>query len=361
MAFRKIFFVPTPDSPGLAPPSRMSIRSGMVFSNQMGFEQVTARKSISNGPIYYARLLNAWKTAQLFLTLYPKFMGPLPSLRGLALNRTNLQVARMLQKFGGNTKAILMVQDLPIEQAFSHKKNALFTRAAYDLESTIFQAFDVLCVFNSLMKKKIVDLYHISREKFIEFEMLDYAVHFTPPSSKHLKSIRRIVYTGNLGENYVGKWIEELPQVKGLSFEFIGFGAKWISRLQRPDVRYGGFIPSYEKLAEHMSQNADFAILAVSDDQKRYYEYTATSKFSADMVAGLPVIVPASHSYVASLVNKYDIGLVVDNLTEIPERILWMPASEYERLRGNCLRLAEKLRNGFFFRRAVTSALRRLT
>ncbi len=360
MALRKIFFAPTPDSPGRAPPSVMSTRGGIEFSKQLGFEQVTARKSISNGLSYYTQLWKTWKAAQLFMTLYPKFMGPLLSPRGLALNKANLQVAKILSKSEGDRKSILMVQDLPIDQSFSSNKNALYSKDAYQLESTIFRTFDVLCVFNSLMKERIMELYQIPSARFIEFEMHDYAVRFEPEPSKPLGRARRVVYAGNLGENYLGKWIEGLPEVQDISFEFIGFGAEWMSRIQRPDIRYVGFIPSYEKLTEYMSQNADFAIIAVSDDRKQYYEYTATSKFSASIVAGLPVVVPASHSYISSLVRRYDVGLVIDSVTDIPEQLKVMPEPEFKRLRGNCLRLAQKLRNGFFFKRAVTSALQRI-
>lgn len=326
----------------------------------MGFDPVVTRKSISNGAVYYSKLLSSWSRAQLFLTLYPKFMGPLPGLSRLLMNATNLGVVRMLQRLASKPKSILMVQDLPIDQGLSHDKNALFTRTAYDLESTVFETFGVLCVFNALMRNKIEERYHIPNDRIVEFEMLDYAIEFRPPSKKPLKSNRRIVYAGNLGENYVGEWIEELPKVDGLSYEFLGFDGDWLSRVQRTDVICGGFIQGYESLAQHMSEQTDFAVLAVSDDRRNYCEYTATSKFSAYVSAGLPVIVPSSHAYISSLVSKYDVGIIVDTVAEIPEQVLSLSDSEYERIRSNCLVLGDKMREGFFFKRATNLALKKL-
>ena len=49
---------------------------------------------------------------------------------------------------------------------------------------------------------------------------------------------------------------------------------------------------------------------------------------------------------VADFVKKYQAGIAVDSLKEIPEKMANMTEEQYQLLRANVSEIAEKLRNG---------------
>lgn len=251
--------------------------------------------------------------------------------------------------------------DLPLDRTVPFGRNPSFDETAYHLEERILNTFDILCVFNNRMKDKIITRYGIGEDKFVEFELLDYGIDFTPPSSKHIDPKHwRLIYVGNMDEDYMGNWMTATPPNKNVSYKFVGKNGSWILRLHRLDISWIGLELSHQDLVEFMSRDSDFGIVTVGESRKHYYEYTASSKLSAYVSAGLPVIVEASQQFLSSLVMKYEIGIVVERIEEIPQALGRVSPKDYEYIRDHCLSLGSRLRKGEFFEHAIRNVMDRL-
>ena len=132
---------------------------------------------------------------------------------------------------------------------------------------------------------------------------------------------------------------------------------KWIENLGMRNILYRGLIPK-NQFFDFLSQ-CHFGIIYKDYKRINYYEFTSTSKLSAYVVAGLPVLVPSSFSYITSLVKKYGIGYSFDSFDEIPDIVSNITEVEYDKVRDNCIKLGNRIKNGYFFKKAVNEILRR--
>lgn len=83
-----------------------------------------------------------------------------------------------------------------------------------------------------------------------------------------------------------------------------------------------------------------------------YLKYNSSHKTSLYVASGKPVIVWAK-SAIAPIVRKYDIGIAVDNLNEIPEKLKYIDAERYDEIRKNVLSLSAQLRKGGFLKKTL--------
>jgi hypothetical protein len=294
--------------------------------------------------------------------MYPYFCEPLtaPTPRGLILNTFKRFLMSSMQQMNKEGRSILYIIDLPAEQAQAFDRQAVIHKTAYALEEKILRSFDILCVFNQNMRKALTDRYDLCADKFVEFEILDYGVDFSPKGPKRfIKGDKwRIAYAGNLDRRHVGD-LNELPQAESLRYIFLGKDRNWILDADRPDIECRGLL-THAELAHYLFRNAHFGLIAVGDMGRRYYDFTCTSKFGAYMSAGLPALVSSKYTYVASLVMKYRVGLVFENLSQLPSLLDRLSESVYMKLSAHCVLLGEKMRCGHFFKRAVNTAISKL-
>lgn len=83
-----------------------------------------------------------------------------------------------------------------------------------------------------------------------------------------------------------------------------------------------------------------------------YLKYNSSHKASLYVASGKPLIVWAK-SAIAPIVKKYDIGIDVDNLNEIPEKLKYIDAERYDEIRKNVLSLSAQLRKGGFLKKTL--------
>jgi len=345
----KIYFTPHPASLGFSPASRQTINDVINFSSEIGFKPVLLgrRAKIPINPlIYYLKMIKYWAIADIILATYPYICRPTHD------NPFRLLESKLIEKRNKNKFSILYVIDLPIEQFLSGGKNV--DKKAYKIEERILKSFDVLLVFNGNMKKQIQANYGIDDKKFVEFEILDYGVDYKPMNEKSISKPVRIVYSGDLGQPQ-SKWIQRLPYSENILYELSGPNGEWIDKLGKKNTLYKGVIPN-NQFFEFLSQ-CHFGIIYRDFKRINYYEFTSTSKLSAYMVAGLPILVPSSYLYLTSLVKKYGVGYSFDSFDEIPTIVNSLTESDYNKIRDNCTNLGEKIKNGYFFETAVKKAL----
>ena len=345
-----LYFTPSSSSLGFSFASKQTIEDVINFSSEIGFGLVVLGKKVKipiNPINYYLKMIKYWKKADIVLATYPYICRPTKD------NFLRIWESNLIEKLNGNKFSILYIVDLPIEQSISSRK--VVDHKAYEIEERIFKSFYSLLVFNENMKKEIQNNYGIDDERFVEFEILDYGVDFVPPSIKQIKRPYKIIYAGALAKNRCS-WIKDLPHSDNIVYEFFGKNGEWINGLNRKDIEYKGFL-SPDKLSKYASTDCHFGIIVYDPAFIEYLKYVSTSKFSAYMVAGLPILYSSKYSYLSHLVNKYKVGLPISSFNEIPKIIDNLTEQEYNKIRNNCLKLGEKIRQGYFFKKAVSTAL----
>jgi hypothetical protein len=267
-----------------------------------------------------------------------------------------------LDHWNQRVRSILVVDDLPIDQALALDKREAIDTRSYEIEARIFQLFDILCVYSEAMKRTISERYNISSDKFVEIELRDYGIAPSPPqlSESNSPPLRwKLVCAGNGAKVYSGEWAKRLPQSDTVSYEFIGVNWEWISEIGRHDLVHKG-VMSQQELCNYISRYAHFGIVAYSDKVSKYSNYVIPSKFPAYVSAGLPVLVSSECEHLAFLANKYGIGFALDSFDDMPALLQNLTEFDYRNVRRRCLQLAEKLRSGYFFKRAIVGAMDKL-
>lgn len=361
----KIFF-----SPFLSKRSSAAIINtilGMTkFSEEIGFEPRILRYPRNSRGIFnhYLEFARSYSKAKLFLTLYPYFLHPTSNQFHPArnLSRTfDRHTLKLLRRMRASPGTVLYVTDLPIEQAFSGGDVGMVDEETYRTEKDVFDSFDVLCVFNSYLKRVVSQRYQIPEEKFVEFEMLDHFSDYTPSMVSRSKFDKwTIVYAGTYNKQYVGDWISDLPKCAAIRYLFTGSNWDWVLKLGRDDMAISGFI-SDRDFTRYLSENAHFGIIKTSSGSRsEYYNAGSSSKMGSYLAAGLPILVSSECTYISSLVSKYRVGLEYSSIDEIPSILDRLSPLDYELMRNRAHLLGHKVRSGYFFKRAIGLATAKL-
>lgn len=83
-----------------------------------------------------------------------------------------------------------------------------------------------------------------------------------------------------------------------------------------------------------------------------YIRYNNPHKLSLYLSNGIPVIF-WKHGALAPFIKKYNVGLLIENLSEIDALLENLSAEEYQTIKNNALVLSEKLRSGYFLKSAL--------
>lgn len=84
----------------------------------------------------------------------------------------------------------------------------------------------------------------------------------------------------------------------------------------------------------------------------RYMKYGNPHKTSLYLAMGIPVIISKDIG-AAAFIEKENAGIIISSLYEIPERLNKMTNAEYKKLRKNCLKLSNQLRNGYHIKHVI--------
>lgn len=90
-----------------------------------------------------------------------------------------------------------------------------------------------------------------------------------------------------------------------------------------------------------------------------YLKYNAPHKTSLYLSSGLPVIV-WEQAAIAKVIKKYGCGLTVKSLTEVSDMLDRLTPEEYAKLYTNTVKVAQKMRQGYFMRQAIETLSKKL-
>ena len=143
-----------------------------------------------------------------------------------------------------------------------------------------------------------------------------------------------------------------------------GFGANYDKTSANENmIWHGSFEP--EELPKYLK--GDFGLVwdgmsieACMGNTGEYLKYNNPHKASLYLSSGLPVIV-WKNAAMATFVEKYYVGITVDNLKELDKVITEISPEEYEQMYQNTRKLSYKLHEGYFSKKAIRKAIRILS
>ena len=206
---------------------------------------------------------------------------------------------------------------------------------------------DKLIVLNDTMKNWLIsqgiDI------PMVSLELWDYLSNSTLNTS--LIFNKSICFAGNLNKS---TFLSKL----NLKYTIDTYGPNPISNYPECISYHGVFPP--DNLNTVLLQN--FGLVWDGDSCEtcagkfgEYIKYNNPHKLSLYLSNGIPVIF-WKHGALAPLIEKYKVGILVENLSQIDNILDNLSTDEYQILKNNALLVSKKVRSGYF----LTSALKKL-
>jgi len=350
-------YVLAPYNTQLSLATEQTLRDIIKFSSELGFSHIhlPLRASVFSSVQYYLRILRSL-TADVLLIPYPAVGNPLKTTKLRILD------SKMLNFLSKNVESLIVyVYDLPLEQTAytkAPKWSLLIDDISFSLECDLFEHADKILVFNKEMARVIKQRYGISRRKFVYYEVLDLGAQFylAQRTVKKRKG-RGIIYAGNLSLERVGElglYLKKLPA--GVDFQLIGPNGEWFRKLDFGcSIKYLGVLTGIEFYSA--LSKVDFGLVWYPQHLSGYLKFGSSSKFSSYIVAGLPVLVDVHSRYVAEITKKYNVGIVGKNLLDLFIKAKYIDCDNYYTLRNNVISLGNRIRMGYFIKRALRIAM----
>ena len=302
------------------------------------------------GRIYgHARRFAEWLLLFLRIRRGSVLLLQFPYIRaGTPYRNAFLRLMRKLKK----VRIITLVHDVNELRYEKYDKEKLLLDDAVSLS-------DVIVVHNKSMRAYFESERNVPSERLVELEMFDYFTeHERTDASGGFEKVVSIA--GNLDVSkcpYLGR----LNEFDGVTFHLYG---KNYAFAESKSIVYHGVFDS-EQIAAQLAP-CGFGLVwdGTSTDTceglfGNYLRYNNPHKLALYIVAGLPVIV-WNESACADFVRANGLGICVPSIGEAVQKINSITLSEYQAMRASCIALAEKMRQGFFIKRALDSAVRSL-
>ena len=167
-----------------------------------------------------------------------------------------------------------------------------------------------------------------------------------------------IVYAGNLGR-WRNDFLYKLePVMKGWQMDLYGKGFDNQSNAN-PSLHYHGFMASDDFIAR---VQADFGLVWDGDsldectgDWGEYLRINDPHKTSFYLRAGIPVIV-WSQAAMAPFIESEKVGISVDSLSQISERVAQLSSEDYLQMKQNALDMSKRLNEGYYIKQGLAAA-----
>lgn len=233
------------------------------------------------------------------------------------------------------------------------EKNAskiLLRRIAIEDKKALNSCNYIVC-HNNKMKDELVKLGNKADDIFT-IGLFDYIIADKIEVKRPDKS-DAVIIAGNLSKQKCG-YLKYLNTIRDANFNLYGVGYQADS--SENNVNYKGVFKP-DELIRHLE--GSFGLVWDGDSKEtcdggfgNYLRYNNPHKASLYLAAGIPIIT-WEKAAIADIIKKYNIGIVVDNLDEIPKKIENLTDAEYGILLENAKKISEDLRNGLFFNRVL--------
>ncbi|WP_304153464.1 hypothetical protein [Megamonas hypermegale] len=267
---------------------------------------------------------------------------------GTRIDFINILLEKILYKImnmSGNKIAII-ISDLD----FIRYKG--FNQKSINQEIGFLNNFDYIIAHNDEMIRLLLNN-GVDKNKLINQEVGN---NLSDYKLKEKKLSRTVVFSGNLSKSV---FLNELAKTK-LSYTLNLYGIGYFIKDKSSFLNYKGNF-STEDIVKSME--GSWGLIwdgnSINDCLGNYGEYTRInnpSKFSQYIAAGLPVIA-WKKAAIAGVIEKYNIGFLVNNLMEIGDILDTMTQNKYQIYIDNVRILRNKVITGYHIKKAINKIL----
>lgn len=249
------------------------------------------------------------------------------------------QLVKRLQQM--NSKIILIIHDIESLRLHYGEKGYI------DEELRVFNMADGLIVHNAKMEKWLRD--NGVTVPMESLGLFDYDNKIKLASGSNYET--SVCFAGNLSK---AGFLEKLS-LKRVKLNVFGpnplekYGANIVYKGQYPPDE----LPNY--LKGNFGLVWDGTTPITCDGLfGNYMKFNNPHKASLYLSSGIPVVV-WRQATIADLVEKMNVGIVVDSLNELDEVLPNVSSIDYSELVNNAKEVAEKLRSGFYIKTAISN------
>lgn len=245
-------------------------------------------------------------------------------------------------------------------------KSVNFIAIIHDLESLRFDTkrkfeeikylkeFKYIIVHNEKMKEYLINL-GIEEDKFIVLGVFDYKVDMINVPKRNLKN--EVAIAGNLSDNKSG-YVYKLSKMNTTT-KFNLFGPNYNGDISENVKYFGEFAP--EEIP-NILQGSFGLVWDGSDIEScmgitgKYLKYNNPHKLSLYIIAQLPIII-WKEAALAEFVKRENIGIVVDRIEEIEDKINNLSDYEYKNMLHNVNEISLRLKEGYYIKKAIQESI----
>lgn len=224
-------------------------------------------------------------------------------------------------------------------------------------DKVLLPMFDKNICHNENMKKYLINE-GICEDKLVSLDIFDYLTNSSEMSESKGTGL---TIAGNLNKDksgYLYKLIEKNPNY---TINLYGPNFDGNTDLSKNINYLGSFSPDElpNKLQGQFGLVWDGdSIETCSGNTGNYLRYNNPHKTSLYLAAGIPVLI-WKEAAIAKFVQKHNVGILIDNLQEIEEVLTSTPQEKLEEMQKNAKEVGLKLRDGYYFKRAIEKCLNR--
>jgi len=258
-------------------------------------------------------------------------------------------------------KMIALIHDLEslrkgIEGGITYNEK----RAAIS-DEILLKKFDHIICHNAHMNTYL-ETRGFDPDKLISIEIFDYLVPseiIKLDETEIVKSKKSIVIAGNLSINK-SAYIYDLTGAHNSDLVINLYGINYFGERANSNIHYHGSFPP-DELPEKLE--GDFGLVWDGNSVKtcagntgEYLRYNNPHKTSLYLAANIPVIV-WDQAAVADFVVNNKVGITVESLEGIEEKIRMLSDTEYTEMVKNARMIGEKIRSGHYTQEALKKIL----
>lgn len=282
-------------------------------------------------------------------------------------------------------KSVIMIQyPLPMEHRYladlrklKEKRKLKYVFIIHDLESIrnmydkielyekndneMFEIADMVIAHNEKMIKVINEKFHFPIDKMVSLGIFDYLFE----EKAHVRSNKkgknlRVMIVGNLEPKKAG-YLYNKKFNKIINF-FSLYGPQFEKEKVQNAKYYGQFPP--EKLVEKLEGSFGLVWDGNSPDScegktGKYLLINNPHKTSMYLASGFPVII-WKKAALADFVKQHNVGILIDSLWEIPEKVNQITDDEYETMLKNVAKISNKLTSGYYLKTAIRKVIMKM-
>lgn len=304
----------------------------VTFSQKWGYEPIELSRFKSKfHKLFFTesiikKITRKMHAGDILLLQYPTYLGP----------RFENKLIHEIHEIGA--KVVIIIHDLD---------SMRFDDTPQTLSSEIdeLNAVDFVISDNSNMTDLLYT--HGLKTKTSELEIFDYFHNEKIYDKEYSNDF--INFAGNLNKS---KFL--FDKVNNFTLNLFG---SWDSHGDVPEnIIYNGSLPSNKLISK---LNKGYGLVWDGESSQSmvgtgglYLKYNNPHKTSLYLSSGLPVII-WSDAALAKFVKINNVGITVDSLSDVSEKIKQITQVDYDIMAHNAKRISQKLTNGYFLKRSL--------